>query len=112
MKLDQFVGSTDSVNFCDAALAFCIFYLGIHRGANFASLIPAVQAASGISDFNVGFGHLVHNEYSQRLRESMAALFQNLEQSQVQRQPTADQSPLLSLLHQPEFFNSPPQGGQ
>lgn len=106
------VGSTASVSFCDAALAFCVFYRGLHRGAEFASLIPAARAASGIDDFNVDFGHLVHEQYAQRLREAMAALLQNLRQSQGQPQPTANQSPPLPPFLQPGLFNFPPQGGE
>jgi hypothetical protein len=83
------VGSTASVSFCDAALAFCTFYRGLQRGADFGTLIPAVRAASGISDFAVDFGHLIHQQYEKRLREVMAKLLQGLGKTQ----PQASSSP-------------------
>lgn len=72
------VGSSASVSFCDAALAFCTFYRGLQRGAGFDVLIPAVRVASGISDFAVDFGHLIQEQYAQKMREALARALQSL----------------------------------
>lgn len=106
------VGSTASVSFCDAALAFCVFYRGLQRGGDIESLIAAVQAASGISDFNVDFGHLVHEQYAQRVREKLAKLIGSFGQGQSQPQSKVNESPLFHPNLQPGFFNVSSPGGQ
>ena len=95
------VGSSASVNFCDAALAFCAFYRGIQRGADFGGLIPAVRAASGIDDFAVEFGHLIHEQYAQRMRDTISKLMQSLGSAQIHAsavgtQPTTPPNPFFS----------------
>ena len=65
------VGSRTTVNFCDAALAFAVFYRGLQRGAELSDLVTAVRAASGIADFDVEIGHLIRDQYTQKLRDAI-----------------------------------------
>jgi hypothetical protein len=64
------VGSSSTVNLCDVALAFCVFYRGLQRGDSIDLLIPAVKAASGITDFDLALGHVVHQQYRDKLAKS------------------------------------------
>ena len=77
------VGTATSVSISDAALAFAVFYRGLQRGSSLNDLVVAMRVASGVSDFNVDFGHLVQQQYAQVIHDLLQSL----------RQPPAQQPP-------------------
>lgn len=69
------VGTAQSLNYCDAALAFVVFYRQFQRGVPEDELIAAMRAASGIADFNLDYGHVVQKAYSAALIKSLFPSF-------------------------------------
>ena len=61
------LGTLQPLDYCDAALAFAVFYRGFQRGVPEEQLIAAMNAASGTNGFRLEYGHLVHSAYSDKM---------------------------------------------
>jgi hypothetical protein len=62
------IGPLTKIYLRDAALAFAVFYRRFHCGdSDPNNLLEAMRAASGISSFNIWFGDLAQQQYSQAL---------------------------------------------
>ena len=60
------IGSFTEIDLRDAALAFAVFYRRFHCGnTDLDSLLEAMQSASNVTDFNLWFGNLTQQQYSQ-----------------------------------------------
>jgi hypothetical protein len=68
-------GSASNVSYCDAALAFAVFYRGLQKGTSQNDLVQVTRTATGLTDFNIEFGHILHQQYS---RERVRKLFQKI----------------------------------
>lgn len=66
IPVNWIVGTSQTVHYADAAIAFATFYRAMQRGDEDQSLIDAMRAASGVPDFGVEFGHDLQKNYSSR----------------------------------------------
>lgn len=63
IPVNWIVGTSQTVHYADAAIAFATFYRAMQRGDEDQSLIDAMRAASGVPDFGVEFGHDLQKNY-------------------------------------------------
>lgn len=64
------VGSFAKIKYSDAALAYSAFYRRLHCGAdNIDLLLKAIRVTSGIPDFDIWGGEVIHQEFREEVFE-------------------------------------------
>ena len=64
------VGSFANIKYSDAALAYSAFYSRLHCGAdNIDLLLKAIRVTSGIPDFDIWGGEVIHQEFREEIFE-------------------------------------------
>jgi len=57
-------GSETTVSYCDAALAYAVFYRGLQKDQTQEALVESTRIATGLSDFSVELGEDIRKQFT------------------------------------------------